>query len=120
MLSIRPRAFQFSAAHHLPNMPEGHKCRRMHGHTYTVRVEVTGPLVDGMLPDYAVIEAIVREVASELDHRTLNEIDGLEKPTTEILTQWLADRIAPRIRESLASLTGLVVDEGGHECVWRP
>jgi 6-pyruvoyltetrahydropterin/6-carboxytetrahydropterin synthase len=119
MLTITPRPYQFSAAHSLPSMPEGHKCRRMHGHTYQVLVEVGGQLRDGMLPDYAAIDEVVRRHAEPLDHRTLNDIEGLENPTTELLVGWLAVRIRPDIEAIGGRLLGLAVDEGGHKCTWR-
>lgn len=88
--------FHFDAAHWLPHVPEGHKCRRMHGHTYRVRVWCRG-LVDerGMIVDYAIISDKANIVISkQLDHRVLNEIDGLENPTTENLARWILERIA--------------------------
>jgi queuosine biosynthesis protein QueD len=100
-------------------MHEGHKCRRMHGHTYKVQVEVGGELRNGMLPDYESIGVIVKAVTDRLDHRVLNEIGGLENPTTELLAVWLAERIGPAIDACGGVLVALVVDEGGHECVWR-
>jgi 6-pyruvoyltetrahydropterin/6-carboxytetrahydropterin synthase len=122
MLTIKPRPVQFSAAHHLPGMPDGHRCRRMHGHTYKVSIEVTGELVNGMLPDYERITEIVKSAADLLDHRTLNEIAGLENPTTEQLACWIAERVEFRVRllSAGAVLLAVEVDEGGHVCRWTP
>lgn len=120
MITIEPRPVQFSAAHWLPTMPDGHRCRRMHGHTYQVSVEVGGVLRGGMLPDYADVTACVREVCDTIDHRTLNDIEGLANPTTELLACWLAERIAPDVEALGGVLVQLVVDEGGHKARWRP
>lgn len=97
----------------------------MHGHTYRVGVEVTGPMVDGVIADYADIIAAVRSVIDLLDHRVLNEIDGLENPTTERLAEWLGAKIASALRGSAAvpgdvRLIALEVNEGGHICRWTP
>jgi 6-pyruvoyltetrahydropterin/6-carboxytetrahydropterin synthase len=119
MITIEPRPVQFSAAHWLPTMPDGHRCRRMHGHTYQVSVEVGGDLRGGMLPDYADVTARVREACDALDHRTLNDIEGLANPTTEMLALWLVERIATHIEALGGVLVRLVVDEGGHKATWR-
>ena len=120
MLTIKPRYVQFSAAHHLPGMPDGHRCRRMHGHTYKVSIEVTGELVNGMLPDYERITEIVKSATDLLDHLTLNEIAGLENPTTELLACWVAARVQPDLLAVGAALLAVEVDEGGHLCRWTP
>jgi 6-pyruvoyltetrahydropterin/6-carboxytetrahydropterin synthase len=73
-----------------------------------------------MLPDYAEITARVREVCDVLDHRTLNDIEGLANPTTELLALWLVERIRPGIEALGGELVQLVVDEGGHKAAWRP
>lgn len=89
------RKYEFSAAHHLPQAPEAHKCRRLHGHTYEIEVAVRGPVEDesGWLMDYADIDEVVEPVVAELDHRTLNEIPGLENATSELLCAWLWRRL---------------------------
>jgi 6-pyruvoyltetrahydropterin/6-carboxytetrahydropterin synthase len=102
--------FRFEAAHLLPHVPEGHKCRRLHGHSYLVAVHVEGPVDEttGMVMDFADISAAVRPIIeAELDHRYLNEIAGLENPTSEQLARWLWARVRPR----LASLARIVVRE---------
>jgi 6-pyruvoyltetrahydropterin/6-carboxytetrahydropterin synthase len=98
--------FRFEAAHLLPKVPAGHKCRRLHGHSFQVDVEVCGE-VDadlGWLVDYADIQAAFAPLLEQLDHRYLNEIEGLENPTSEILARWIWDRLAPRL-PLLARLT---------------
>jgi 6-pyruvoyltetrahydropterin/6-carboxytetrahydropterin synthase len=90
------KTFDFDAAHHLPFLPEGHKCRRHHGHTYTGFVEFTGtPDKDGMLVEYGEISKIVD---GELDHRDLNEIPGLGTSTTENLVRYMRSRFVSLCR----------------------
>lgn len=93
------RRYHFAAAHHLPLAPEGHKCRRLHGHSYEIEVAVRGEVdtETGWLLDYGDIDKQVRPVLAELDHRTLNDIPGLENATSEILSRWLWERIRPRL-----------------------
>ena len=93
------KSFTFEAAHRLPKMPQGHKCRRLHGHSFGFSVTVEGPVDDetGLLLDYADIERAVEPARKVLDHQYLNEIDGLENPTSEILALWLWKRIQPNL-----------------------
>jgi 6-pyruvoyltetrahydropterin/6-carboxytetrahydropterin synthase len=91
------KEFRFEAAHRLPGLPSGHPLASLHGHTYRVEVGVSGP-VDGHLGwviDFADIRAAVRPVIAALDHRCLNDIDGLANPTSEKLADWLWARLAP-------------------------
>ena len=93
------KEFSFDSAHLLPNVPEGHKCRRLHGHTYTVRIYVAGepdPEV-GWIIDFGDIRLAFQPILDALDHRYLNEIEGLENPTAEVLAQWIWKRLAPRL-----------------------
>ena len=90
------KEFTFEAAHRLPRVPADHKCYRMHGHGFRVEITVAGELDErmGWLVDYADITAIVDPVIrGELDHRTLNDIEGLENPTSELLCVWLWSRL---------------------------
>ena len=93
------RKFVFSAAHFLPMAPEGHKCLRLHGHSYDVEVAVRGPVdpETGWLLDYGAIDAAVKPVIDELDHRTLNDVTGLENPTSENLCGWFWRRLDGRL-----------------------
>lgn len=93
------RRYHFAAAHHLPKAPEGHKCRRLHGHSYEIEVAVRGEVdpETGWLLDYGDIDKQLKPVLAELDHRTLNDIPGLENATSEILSRWLWERIRPRL-----------------------
>ena len=89
--------FRFEAAHFLPNVPKGHKCRHMHGHSYFVRITVYGPVVleTGMLIDYSDISRVFeKEVFDVLDHRMLNDIGGLENSTSELLAMWIWHRMS--------------------------
>lgn len=89
------RDFRFEAAHRLPRVPEGHKCGRMHGHSFLVTVVVGGEVDPelGWILDFADIDAAIRPLREQLDHHTLNDIPGLENPTSELLAAWIFDRI---------------------------
>ena len=93
------RTFRFEAAHHLPSFPDGHKCRRMHGHSFRVDVIVAGDIPDGAhhLVDYGDLTVAMAPIIDELDHYVLNEINGLENPTSERLAEWIWNRLAPRL-----------------------
>lgn len=85
------KTFDFDAAHFLPNVPKRHKCRRLHGHTYRVEVVLRGvPDRRGFVVDYAEIAAAWKPIEEMLDHRLLNDIEGLENPSTEVLAPWIA------------------------------
>lgn len=94
------KTFDFDAAHFLPNVPEGHKCGRLHGHTYKVELILVGvpdPTM-GWFIDYADIERAWRPIHDDvIDHRCLNDIPGLENPTTEVLATWLVRQLAPSL-----------------------
>ena len=89
------RDFRFEAAHFLPNVPEGHKCRRMHGHSFRGEVAVRGEIdpVTGWVIDFADLKRAVDPIVTELDHYTLNDIAGLENPTSEMLAIWFWKRL---------------------------
>lgn len=103
------KSFDFEAAHWLPCFPEGHKCRRMHGHSFRVDVVVEGeiPKDAGYLIDYGDIKQAIAPIRERLDHYCLNDIPGLENPTSEVLAKWIWDRL----RESLPILHEVVVHE---------
>ena len=88
------REFTFEAAHRLPHVPEGHKCGRLHGHSYRVEVHVGGEVdpSTGMVLDFAGISAACQPVRERLDHYYLNDIDGLANPTSENLARWIRER----------------------------
>lgn len=89
--TIIRRTFRFEAAHRLPNVPETHKCSRLHGHTYHVIVEVTGQVDErmGWILDFADIDESWKPMHAALDHRYLNDVPGLENPTAERIAQYV-------------------------------
>jgi len=103
------KEFGFEAAHRLPNVPAGHKCARLHGHSFRVEVHVRGPVDErmGWVMDFADIKGAVKPVIEQLDHYYLNEIAGLENPTSEVLARWLWGRLRP----ALPTLARVVVRE---------
>ena len=106
------RTFTFDAAHRLVNAPEGHKCRRMHGHSYRVDIHVTGDVDPhaGWVMDFGQIKEAVEPIVAELDHSCLNDIPGLENSTSEMVAKFLFDRIKPALTE----LTAVTVWESAH------
>jgi len=93
------KTFQIEAAHRLPYVPAGHKCARMHGHSFRITVHVEGPLdpVLGWVVDFADVKAAFAPLFDALDHRCLNEVEGLENPTSERLAIWIWQRLKPRL-----------------------
>ncbi len=113
------KRFTFDAAHWLPRVPETHKCRRLHGHTYIIELGLEGD-VDGEMgwvEDYGVVSAACKPLIEALDHRCLNEIPGLENPTAENLAIWLHDRL----KADLPTLRDVTVRETpSTSAVYRP
>ena len=101
------KQFRFESAHSLPNVPPGHKCARLHGHSFRVTVRVRGPVDPtlGWVIDFATIASAWKPLHEALDHRYLNEIEGLENPTSELLAAWIAARLQLPAPASLASIT---------------
>ena len=90
--------FTFEAAHQLPLVPETHKCSKLHGHSFWVRVSVDGNLNNlGWVIDYAEIKSACGPIIEELDHSYLNEVPGLSNPTSENIAIWLWDAIRPKL-----------------------
>ena len=113
-IGLRPRArsreafmrvqlskeFSFEAAHRLPHAPEGHKCARLHGHSYKVVITVEGEVDprSGWFIDYGDIGNVVKPLLDQfLDHRYLNEVDGLANPTSEKIAEWIWNRIVYKL-----------------------
>ena len=93
------KSFQFEAAHLLPHLPEGHKCRRLHGHSFRAEIVVSGPCDPklGWVMDYADISEAFKPIWQKLDHYYLNEIPGLENPTSENIAVWIWNQLKPNL-----------------------
>ncbi|AGA64754.1 Queuosine biosynthesis QueD, PTPS-I [Liberibacter crescens BT-1] len=89
------QAFTFEAAHHLSHLPKTHKCHRMHGHSYRVEITLQGNInpETGFVEDFFNIESSMSHVLALLDHQSLNDIDGLEKPSVENIALWIWNKI---------------------------
>jgi len=112
------KEFSFEAAHRLPNVPAENKCRLLHGHSYGVEIHVTGEVDPGQgwLIDYADIKKAAGPVIERLDHRCLNEIEGLQNPTSERIAAWIWERLAP----ALPGLSLIVIRETStSRCLYR-
>lgn len=93
------KEFVFDSAHSLPFVPEGHKCKNLHGHTFFLKIFVKGPIDTriGWVIDFADIKKVCKPIIDTLDHKYLNEIEGLENPTSEVLAIWLWRKIKPQL-----------------------
>ncbi|HUV30590.1 MAG TPA: 6-carboxytetrahydropterin synthase QueD [Acidobacteriota bacterium] len=91
------KQFHFEASHRLDHLPPEHPCHELHGHSYRVEVEVAGEVSEttGFLIDYHDLKRIVQPVIDRLDHKNLNDVDGLELTSTEYVSRWLWERIKP-------------------------
>ena len=109
MVTTLFKDFNFEAAHRLSNVPEGHKCARLHGHSFMVRIEVTGEVdpYTGWVMDFSDIKAAFKPILDSLDHYYLNDIEGLDNPTSEVLAHWIWQRLKP----SLPLLSAIRVKE---------
>jgi 6-pyruvoyltetrahydropterin/6-carboxytetrahydropterin synthase len=97
LISLK-KMFHFEAAHFLPHVPQGHKCRRMHGHSFQFEIEVRGQIdpKTGWVIDFGDMSKVVKPLIHQyLDHYLLNDVDGLENPTSENLCLWLWKKIKP-------------------------
>jgi 6-pyruvoyltetrahydropterin/6-carboxytetrahydropterin synthase len=112
------KSFQIESAHRLPNVPPGHKCARLHGHSWVIEIVLEGPVGEetGWVMDFADVKAAFRPVFDQLDHHYLNDIPGLENPTSERLAVWIWERLKP----VLPLLSEVVIAETcTSRCVYR-
>lgn len=112
------RIFHVEAAHRLPNVPADHKCARLHGHSFRIEVHVTGAVgsESGWVLDFADLKAAFEPVHAQLDHQYLNEVPGLENPTSENMAIWIWEKLSPQ----LPNLAKIVVQETcNNGCVYR-
>ena len=103
------KVFTVEAAHRLPNVPQGHKCARLHGHSFRIELHVSGEPGEhsGWVMDFADIKSAFQPLYDRLDHHYLNEIEGLDNPTSERLAQWIWQHLKP----ALPQLGEVVVHE---------
>jgi 6-pyruvoyltetrahydropterin/6-carboxytetrahydropterin synthase len=112
------KEFSFEAAHRLPNVPPGHKCARLHGHSFRLSVHVSAPVQpeSGWVCDFAELSCAMAPVLTRVDHYYLNEIEGLDNPTSEVLARWVWDQLVG----TLPDLSQVVVRETCTSgCVYR-
>ncbi len=113
------KSFTFDSAHWLPNVPEGHKCGRLHGHTYCVTLAVEGELdpVMGWIVDFGDLKEAWKPLEKRMDHFCLNDIEGLENPTAETMARWIYEQLRP-VLPVLADVT--VSETASTTAVYRP
>jgi len=112
------RVFQIEAAHSLPNVPAGHKCARLHGHSFRIEVHIAGEVGEqsGWVLDFADLKQAFQPLYEQLDHHYLNEIEGLENPTSENLARWIWRELQP----AMPNLCKVLVQETCNAgCIYR-
>jgi 6-pyruvoyltetrahydropterin/6-carboxytetrahydropterin synthase len=112
------KVFHIDAAHRLPQVPAGHKCANLHGHSFRIEIHISGPVDPklGWVIDFADIVKAFQPLHDQLDHKYLNDIEGLNNPTSENLAQWLWRHLHP----SLPQLSKIVVQESTESgCIYR-
>jgi 6-pyruvoyltetrahydropterin/6-carboxytetrahydropterin synthase len=112
------KKFTLAVAHRLPNVPMEHKCRNIHGHTFMIEVQVSAPTREesGWVMDFADLAAGFKPIRDQLDHTCLNDVEGLENPTSENLAKWIWRRLKP----ALPILSQITVQESPDAgCIYR-
>ncbi|UVK76871.1 MAG: 6-carboxy-5,6,7,8-tetrahydropterin synthase [Sodalis sp. Fse] len=118
MITTLFKDFTFESAHRLHYVPLGHKCGRLHGHSFLVRIEINGEVDPhtGWIIDFADLETVCQSLLNQLDHHYLNDIPGLENPTSEMLAHWIWQKLKPQ----LPQLSGVTIKETCTTgCVYR-
>jgi 6-pyruvoyltetrahydropterin/6-carboxytetrahydropterin synthase len=112
------KVFHIEAAHRLPNLPASHKCSRLHGHSFRVEIHISGEPGDqsGWVMDFADLKTAFAPVFDALDHRYLNEVSGLENPTSEMLARWIWQRLQPALPTLCKILIAETCTSG---CIYR-
>ena len=112
------KAFRIDAAHRLPHVPKGHRCGKIHGHSFHVEVHIAGPVDHdaGWVIDFAEIKKAFQPLHDQLDHSFLNEIEGLENPTSENIAVWIWERLRPSL-PNLSKIAVMETPESG--CVYQ-
>jgi len=112
------RSFRIEAARRLPALPSGHPCSRVHGHSFVIELEVEGEVGadTGWLIDYHHLDTLWRPLRDQLDHAYLNDVKGLDNPTSELLAGWIWDRLRPILPE-LTAVT--IMETPDTRCVYR-
>ena len=88
------KEFTFEAAHKLPLVSENHKCSNLHGHSFKVKICIDGPINEmGWVMDFSDIKLACKPIIETLDHNYLNEIEGLENPTSENIAIWIWQKL---------------------------
>jgi len=113
------KSFTIDAAHWLPNVPEEHKCGRLHGHTYKIIIGVEGDVTPdtGWIVDYNEIKAAFEPLLTKMDHFCLNEIPGLENPTAEVMAEWIFKQISKTLPQ-VSDIT--VCETPTTEAIYKP
>lgn len=103
------KIFSIESAHRLPNLPAGHKCARLHGHSFRIEIHVSGEMMqpEGWVLDFADVKRAFQPLFDQLDHNYLNDIPGLENPTSERLAEWIFEKL----QAALPQLSKVVVHE---------